>query len=529
MDKGYVSIVLHTHLPYTRHPDVNDALEERWLLEAMHECYIPLIKIYDNLIQDKIDFKITMSITPPLMTMLEDEYLNSRFLDHINNLIELCEKEIARTKENKELNDLSIFYYERFRSQLEIYKSYDNNLMNAFRKFDKQGYLEIITCSATHAFLPLFTTNPETIKAQLITGIDSYTNTIGHKPQGIWLPECAYYYNIDYMLKQLGIKYFISENKAVLYSSPRPQYGTYTPISTPNGVCAFPRDMESSQQVWSNFTGYPGDYNYREFYKDIGYELPMEYIGSNINKSGIRIDTGIKYHKITGKTEDKHLYNRENAMNIARNHGEHFSHSRNEQINKIAPQMDRPPIIVCPYDTELFGHWWFEGPEFLDAFIRKSCEPGNSYTLTTPLEYLKENPNVQCSTPTPSSWGADGDYSVWLNPGNHWIYRDLHECQEAMIELANSHDNVGDLKARILNQASRELMLAESSDWPFIISHNTTVAYAIKRVNTHLDNFNKLYEAITSNLIDEKFLANLEEINNIFPEIDYKIYKTDAL
>lgn len=528
MTKGYVSVVLHTHLPFTRHPDANDALEERWLFEAMHECYLPLIEIYDNLLKDKVNFKITMSITPPIMTMLEDEYLNNRFLEHLKSLIKLSEQEIIRNKAHKELLELGHFYLNRFKNQLRIYKSYDNNLMNAFRKFDRLGCLEIITCSATHAFLPLFVTHPESIKAQLITGIQTYYNCLGHYPAGIWLPECAYYYNLDPMLRDLGIKYFISENKAVLNASPRPQYGSYTPISTPSGVCAFPRDLESSQQVWSNIMGYPGDYNYREFYKDIGYELPMDYIEPYINKDGIRIDTGIKYHRITGKTDDKHLYNRYNAVCTAKNHGEHFAYSRNEQINNLAPHMDRPPIIICPYDTELFGHWWFEGPEFLDAFIRRSALEDNSYTLATPLQYLKENPKVQVSTPSPSSWGADSDYSVWLNDLTHWIYKDLHSCQDAMVRLATDYSEVNELQKRVLNQAARELMLAESSDWPFIISHHTTVAYAIGRVNKHISNFNKLYEMITLNKIDEVWLKGLEDINNIFPEIDYKIYKKDA-
>lgn len=528
MKQGYVSLVLHGHMPFVRHPDIDDALEERWFFEAMHECYIPLIRMFESLTLDDIKFKITMSLTPPLMSMLNDEYLNKRFDEHMQKLIELSEKEILRTKNDKYLNTLSYFYNDRFNSLYSTYKSYDKNLINAFRKFKDIGCLEIITCSATHAFLPLMMINPEAVKAQLATAVQSYYDLMDETPKGIWLPECAYTYTLDNYLKDIGIRYFISESNAVLYASPKPQYGTFAPISTPRGVCAFPRDMESSSQVWSNVTGYPGDNNYREFYKDIGYELPMDYISPYINSSGIRIDTGVKYYRITGRTDHKELYMREWALDSVHKHAKHFRDSRVNQINTLANHMDKPPIIICPYDAELFGHWWFEGPEFIENFIRESAKDGTNYSLVSPYDYLKDNPVVQCSTPSPSSWGENSDYSVWLNASTHWIYKDLHQSETLMTRLANTYKEPSPLVKRALNQAARELMLAEASDWPFIIKHNTTVNYAIKRINKHLDNFSKLYESITKDRINESWLRKIEDIDNIFPNINYAVYKTDA-
>ncbi|MFU0825155.1 glycoside hydrolase family 57 protein [Clostridium sp.] len=526
MTKGYVSLVLHSHMPFIRHPEAEDALEERWLFEAMSECYIPLIEVYDGLIKDNIKFKITMSITPPLMSMLEDEYLNNRYIQYLKQSIELTEKEIVRTKEDKELQKLAIFYNNRFKKILSIYKSYDYRLMNAFKKFDKLGYLEIITCSATHALLPLISINPEAVRAQIATAVKSYTDCIGHEPKGIWLPECAYDYSLDDILKKYGIEYFISESKAILHAEPRPRYGTHAPIATSNGICAFGRDMESSRQVWSSFMGYPGDFNYREFYRDLGYDAPMEYIAPYINRAGIRVDTGIKYYKITGKTDIKEYYNRENAIRKAKEHAAHFAEGRNYQIVSLHQDMEVKPIIVCPYDTELYGHWWFEGPDFINEFIRKSSEDWIYYELTTPGEYLKKYPVVQCCRPCPSSWGENSDYSVWLNPSNHWVYKDLHKCEQKMIRLSNTYLESRGLEERALNQAARELMLAESSDWPFIIKNNTAVEYAIKRINIHVDRFNKLYEQITKASIDGRWLSSIEELDNIFPNIDYRIYKS---
>jgi 1,4-alpha-glucan branching enzyme len=528
MKKACVSIVLHSHMPFIRHPEIKDAMEERWLFEAMSECYIPLIEVYDNLIKDKIDFKITMSITPTLMFMLEDEYLNKRYTEYITKSIKLSQKEIIRSKNDKSLNELAQFYNERFNNLMKIYKSYQCNLMNAFKKFEKLGYLEIITCAATHGLLPLLMVNPETVKAQIATGVQSYIDCIGHGPKGIWLPECAYTYSLESILKEFGINYFISESKAILNASPKPKYGTYAPIAMPNGVCTFGRDMESSYQVWSDFMGYPGDFNYREFYKDIGYELPEDYLKPYMNEDGIRLDTGIKYYKITGKTDKKEYYNREAAMEKIKEHAKHFALSRHKQISSISDHMEQTPIIVCPYDTELFGHWWFEGPDFINEFIRVSSEEWTNYKLTTPSEYLLKYPMVQCCSPSPSSWGENSDFSVWINSSNHWIYRDVHQCAEDMIRLANTYSNPTELQKRALNQSARELMLAESSDWPFIIKNNTTVEYAVKRVNTHVERFNKLYEDITKNSIDIKYLSRLEEVDNVFTNINYNIYKPNV-
>ncbi|MPN02786.1 1,4-alpha-glucan branching enzyme [bioreactor metagenome] len=252
----------------------------------------------------------------------------------------------------------------------------------------------------------------------------------------------------------------------------------------------------------------------------------MEYIQPYLNKAGIRVDTGLKYHRITGATNNKEYYVPENALVKSKSHGGHFAHCKHHQIEKASSDMDIPPIITCPYDTELFGHWWFEGPDFIYEFLKRSSENWTSYELTTPKKYLEKHTRVQCSSPSPSSWGEHGDYSVWINSSNDWIYKDLQEAAEKMIRLANSFKKPTSLQKRALNEAARELVLAESSDWPFIIKNNTSVQYAVNRLNTHIERFNKLYEQITKNTIDIKYLDKIESIDNIFPNMDYSIYKS---
>lgn len=528
MVKGYVSLILHTHLPFVRHPESQEALEERWLFEAMTECYLPLIQTFDRLLNDKVKFRITISITPTLMAMFEDKYLNEKYLEYMIKTLELSKLEIKRTLNlDEELKKTVLFYNKRYKEIFGIYKKYDNNLMNAFRKFDKSGHLEIITCAATHGLLPLLMVNIEAVRAQIAMGVKSYTESLGHPPVGIWLPECAFSYGIDSILKEFGIKYFICEGNGVLNAWPKPIYGTYAPIVTPEKVYAFPRDMESGHQVWSSTLGYPGDFNYREFYRDIGFDLPIEYIAPYINPEGIRIDTGLKYYRITGHNDNKEYYSRDKAMEVVKKHAKHFSNSRNAQISVASVRMEKPPIITCPYDTELFGHWWYEGSDFIYEFIKEAARESNCYELTTPLDYLNINTNIQGSIPNPSSWGENGDFSVWLNPANDWIYREIHSCEDKMLWLTSKYIDVIDLQKRVLNQAARELMLGEASDWAFIIKNNTTVNYAKKRFFTHVGRFNKLYEGIINEEIDEKWLREIEELDNIFPNIDYRIYRKE--
>ncbi|MFA9398556.1 MAG: 1,4-alpha-glucan branching protein domain-containing protein [Clostridiaceae bacterium] len=522
--QGYVSFVLHSHLPYVRHMGTIDPLEERWLFEAMIECYLPLISAFDNMYIDDVDFKITMSLTPPLMEMLEDEYLNKNFRKYLTKTLKLIRLEIERTKENEELNKVAKFYYKRFTLLQKVYRKYNNNIMDGFRRYDKRGNLEIIASSATHALLPLHEQNKEAVNAQIKQGVENYKKHLGHGPKGFWLPECAYSYFLDEILKENNIEYFIMENKGVLYASPKPKNGTFEPISSPNNILSFARDDASSGQIWSSVDGYPGDYNYREFYRDIGYELPMEYIAPFINASGIRIDTGIKYNKITGKTEEKSIYNREKAIERVESHATHFAESRDFQVNNLLKEMDKP-IVVCAFDTELFGHWWFEGPDFIEMFLRKSCEEWTSYNITTIKEYIKKIDKVQISSANPSSWGEESNFSVWLNMDNQWIYREIHERQENMVEIANKNKAPRQPKKRALNQLARELMLLESSDWPFIIKNKTTVLYAENRIKDHIERFDKIYIDICKNKIDEKYLNTIEKQDNIFKEINYKIYR----
>ncbi len=301
MTKGYLSLVLHGHLPYVRHPEHEDFLEEDWLYEAITETYIPLISVFEKLLDDKIDFRITMTLSPSLISMLMDPLLQDRYLKHINKLIELAHKEIERTTWQPQFQHLAIMYLNQFCKAREVFERYDRNLVNAFKKIQDAGKLEIITCGATHGYFPLMDICRESVKAQVMTAVNHYERVFGRKPKGIWLPECGYYPGHDQIFHEAGIRYFFSDAHGVLHGTPRPKYGVFAPVyCKTSGVACFGRDLESSKQVWSSIEGYPGDYNYREFYRDIGFDLEFDYIKPYILPDGVRINTGIKYYRITG-------------------------------------------------------------------------------------------------------------------------------------------------------------------------------------------------------------------------------------
>ncbi len=510
-----------------RHPEHEEFLEEDWFFEAVTETYIPLINVFERLVNDGVRFRITMSLSPTLLCMFADPLLQSRYIRHIESLIELAEKECKRTEREPHFNGLAHMYLDKFRSARRFFvEKCGRNLVNAFRKLADSGFVEVITSAATHGYLPLSEINKAAVRAQIKVGVDHYKAHFGRVPPGMWLPECGYNPPDDKYLAEFGVKYFFVDTHGILHGSPRPKYGIFAPVYTKNGVAAFGRDVESSRAVWSAEEGYPGDHNYREFYRDIGFDLDHDYIRPYIHVDGTRINTGIKYFRISGSTDDKQPYDLKAAADKAAEHAGNFMFNRQRQVEHVHGVTDKKPIVVSPYDAELFGHWWYEGPMWLDYLFRKLHYDQDTVRTVTPSQYLAENPRNQVLTPSMSSWGWKGYSEVWLEGSNDWIYRHVHKAQERMVELAETYYNCADnLKIRALNQAARELLLLEASDWPFILKTGTVVSYAQKRIKDHMLRFIRLYDDIRSGSIDEGWLSDIEGKDNVFSEIDFRVYK----
>jgi len=521
---GHLALVLHAHLPFVRHPEHEKFLEENWLFEAITETYVPLLQLLESWRRDGLHPRLALTLTPTLCSMLRDPLLQDRYERHLDQLIELAEKEIHRTRWEKPFNDLALFYHKRFTAVRAAYTACGREPVNAFRQFQDQGLLEIITSAATHALLPLLADHPPSLRGQILVARDHYHACFGRDPRGIWLPECAYVESLDDLLQEADLRWFVTDTHGILHAHPRPRYATFAPIFTPKGLAAFGRDPDCSRQVWSRHAGYPGDPRYRDFYRDIGFDLDLDYVKPYLPALAQRGFTGLKYHRITGKSPDKLVYDRQTALRAADEHAGHFLEARLAQFRRLSEILDRPAMVVAPYDAELFGHWWYEGPEFLDYFVRKTCCDQKLFELITPAEYLRQQPTNQVATPAASSWGEGGYWRVWLNEKNEWIYPHLRVAQDRMTELAQRFAQPDALTERMLKQAARELLLAQASDWPFILRTGTSPDYARKRVKEHLLRFTRIYEQLTAGQLDDDWLKQVEWRDNLFPDINYRYW-----
>jgi 1,4-alpha-glucan branching enzyme len=528
MHTGYLCIVLHAHLPYVRHPEHEFFLEENWLFEAITETYIPLLGVFSRLLNDGVDFRITISLSPTLIEMLNDTLLRERYLRHIGRLIELSERELYRTRRDIHLEPVVKMYHERFlQCRYFFERECGNDLVSAFRSLQDTGRVELITTAATHAFLPALSLSPRAVRAQLKVGSGHYAVNFGKRSKGIWLPECGFMKGLDRHILEAGMRYFFVDTHGLELGKPRPAYGVYSPVVCPSGVFAFGRDSETAEQVWSSVGGYPGDFFYRDFYRDIGFDLDLDYMRSYLAPYAAKTYTGLKYHRITGKTDAKEPYLIQKAREKAAEHAAHFLHRRQTQVNALAEKFHMRPAITDMYDAELFGHWWFEGPEWLECLFRGVGGSRIQLRATTPSEYLDMNirgREFQMCDPCMSSWGERGYNDVWLNETSGPLYRHLLKAAECMIYLADRFPDAQGVHLRALNQAARELLLMQQSDWTFMIKNNTSASYAAQRISAHIERFHFLYHSIVSGEISEARVSGIEAVDPIFRDIDYRVY-----
>lgn len=542
--RGDLLLFLHAHLPFVRHPENPYHLEENWLYEAITATYLPLISGLRGLGREGLRPRLTLSLSPTLCTMLRDELLSRRYVAYLERLVQLGELELRRTSELPEgslqQQELARFYLGRFLELRALYRELRGDVVGAFGELAERGGLELCTTAATHGYLPVMR-EPSARRAQLVVAVRAFRETFGRYPRGIWLPECGYVEGLDEVLAELDLRYFFLDAHGLLYARPRPPLGLHAPIFTRAGVAAFGRDLESSKQVWSASEGYPADGVYRDFYRDIGFDLPLEQIRPFIHPDGIRVSTGFKYHRVTGPRvdlRDKELYDPAAAIDRARAHARDFVDKRRRQVEWLARRMDRRPVLVSPYDAELFGHWWFEGPEFLAEVMRLCSQPDSAVVCQTATGYLEDYPTNAVCEPAPSSWGEGGYSSVWIDRSNDWIYRHVHRAESDLRALAQRYrslpaagstdvpDAEADLLRRALNQLARELLLSQASDWAFILKTGTAVPYAENRIKAHLGRFHRLLRDVEAgpSQIHEGQLRHLEQLDNIFPNIDYRIY-----
>lgn len=516
-------LFLHAHLPFVRHPEHEDFLEEDWLFEAITEVYLPLIRVARGWVKDELRGRLGVSLSPSLLSMLQDDLLMRRYRTRLFRLIDLMAQHLRTSAPDSGLRGACAFQLSHLEGLADLFEvELGRNVVGALDTLETQGALELATCVATHAFLPLYAVQQEHAGPHIRVAVRKHRETFGRNPPGVWLPECGYVPGLDRQLAEAGLCYFFVDTHALAFANPPPQLGPHAPIVCDSGVLAFARDPEASFAVWSAAEGYPGDPRYREFHRDLGFDLDAEALQGLILGGGQRRHLGLKCHRVTGRhveLGDKEPYDRQAALHAVDEHARHFVQSRLRQGQRIAANHNRPAIMSAPFDAELFGHWWFEGPEFLDRVIRE-VEQTPGIEALSPGQVIAQHGPFELSTPAASSWGDRGYAEVWLNEKNDWIWPHLHHAAAQMSALVAQHGAATGLMQRALQQLGRELLLAAASDWPFMITMGTTVAYAERRVRDHVQRFNQLSAQIEAGVIDEDYLQDLEAKDNLLPHID---------
>jgi 1,4-alpha-glucan branching enzyme len=506
---GDLALVLHAHLPYV-HSSEPGSLEEDWYFQALLECYLPLLEVLEAAAADPQQRpRLSMGLSPTLLSLLSNTELSARFGPWLAVRQELLHQAPA------EHSAAAANVAQLLSRASQAWQLCGGDLLPRFQRLQQAGVLDLLTCAATHGYLPLLRDSLEAVRAQLLTAVREHQRLLGVRPQGIWLPECAFYEGLDRLLVSCGLRYAILDAHGLLHGQPRPRYGVYAPICTPAGMAFFGRDSESTLPVWSARDGYPGDPSYREFHRDLGWDLPA----AELEQRGIPCPRplGLKLHRVSGRAcnlDAKQPYDPSEAQRCVQRDAVHFLQGRARHLQRLEGAMDRRPLLVAPFDAELFGHWWYEGPQFLGALFRQA--PSQGVDLVTLRETLSRGDALQLCQPSPSSWGQGGYHNYWLNDSNAWVIPEWNRASRAMVERVSR--GVGSEAAReLLDQAGRELLLAQSSDWSFILRAGTTTDLARERIQRHLGRFWTLLGAIDGQPLPPGWLEAVHREDGLFP------------
>lgn len=536
--KGIILFVLHSHLPLLYYPEYNESLEERWLFEAVRESYIPLLLSFEEIYNKYGYVGITISFSGSLLTMLTNDFFKERIYKHLVKTVQLGEKEIQRTK-NTSFNKVAVFLYDRFKEVLSKFEQLNGDILKGYKDLANKGAIQIITSNLTHCISPFYFVDQENLKMleiQFYKAISNFVEYFGFQPEGVWLPECAYVSNLDKILRKYGIKYTFLESHGIIFSRDFCKYGTFLPYKTNSDLIVFGRDLESSKQVWSAKEGYPGDFWYREFYKDIGYDLDFDYIKDYIHESGIRTDTGYKYYRITGvdvPLSSKEIYEPDLGLKKSFEHAANFIFNRERQSEYWSGtlKLDIPICIPAMYDTELFGHWWFEGVSFIKNVLDLlHGEPRYLVGVSTVSDYIKilekNKLDLEYLEPNSSTWGWKGYFEYWLNGSVDYMYRHIHINTKIFLDIVKNNKHLietNDIYKKLVEMGISEILQAQCSDWPFIVFTGQISKYGHERFKEHILNIIELNKKILNDQEAKELHSKLKksrEIVNLY-KIEY--------
>jgi len=530
------SIVLNAHVPWVRHPEAPHCLEEDWLHSALLETHLPLLEMLSRLRGESVPFRLTLNLSPTLLAMMRDRVLKRRTLAYLDRTLQLCREEVERD-DITGLGKLAKDYEDRFQHFRSLFvDEWQGDLVRAYTDLRDSGQVELTASAATHGVLPLLMRVPEAVQAQVRAGIRQYVQCFGRLPRGFWLPECAFAPALGRLLKEEGIDWTIVEEHALTTAPHADEHFPFIPGVTQDDLLVFGRDQMSSSEVWSADEGYPGDGRYRDFMRDLGLEAPLEYLRDYLGDSEQRQLTGLKYYRASRDESEDQLYDPDLASRALEEHSVHFVSSRGAQLAALESEGVENPHVVCAFDADLFGHWWYEGTEFLERVFRKAHER-TDFAFTTPGAYLAANEQREWPvvSPVSSSWGEGGYFETWTSDANNWVHHELQLRAEKLTHFVRVfEENRSDLdpetvahRQRCIRLMTREIMLAQSSDWGFLMNNEPSRPYAKKRTRQHLDNFDRVW-AVVTRTDNRETLDEIDNRNPIFPDLPWNIYEPYA-
>ncbi len=525
---GFLTFTLHAHLPYVvNHGTWPHGME--WLHEAAAETYLPLLRVLSRLEQDGIGLRCNLNLSPILLEQLSHPVFIAEFPKYVTRKIVSAREDEAFFTQSGEAHyaETARFWLKFFEQALADFEALGGSIIEGFKHFHQAGLIEIITCGATHGYLPLLGTD-ESVRAQVRTAVETHIKHIGEHPKGIWVPECGYRpagfwsypvpnadgsptppgfdrIGVEQALSESTLDYFFVDTHLVEDSQRIPSpylllngevvedaerleqrhpddrslyhpYFVDGPYDKRYAATIFPRDPRTGIQVWSGDNGYPGDGNYVDFHKK-------------------RWPGGHRYWRVTGARVDmgdKAPYYPHEAAERVKGHASHFVHLVHQAL-KSSFDDDVPPILCSPFDAELFGHWWFEGPLWLEAVARTLHDYPCGVELISCSNYLAQYPRAGFIAMHEGSWGAEGTNQVWMNPETSWTYTHIYPAELYTRDVCTAGRwRESELGTRIVKQLCRELLLLESSDWQFLITTGAARDYAELRFLTHNDQFLEL-------------------------------------
>ncbi|MDR2053125.1 MAG: DUF1957 domain-containing protein [Treponema sp.] len=531
--------------------------EESWFFETLSETWLPLLAMFGRLDQDRIPFRLSIALSPVLGSMLADEILIGRYLEYVDRQIEFGARELERTAGSPRLYALARYYYDQIVEKRILFtERCEKNILRVLDFYQKKGRLEIMTTAATHSFLPLYAPFPETVQAQIEVAIASHRRFFGRNPQGFWLPELGWAPELDEYLRSYNFSYTVVDTHGALLgrsaargrASPEcaagfcgtacspaamlpegsmaaVRHGSFYPIKTPSQILVLIRDYYAHRDLFES-GGICFSPEYRDYSEDAGYELKRELIEPFLGEGGTRMPTGFKYYARSCFSSKKAIYDAEKARKLAGVHAREFLNNRLRLLEQTETLMSETPISFCAFEADNFGRFWHEGPAFLEALFREGAGR-DGLQFMNPQEYLfkQDIPRIETVMPEFSSWGTNGYAEMWLDASNDWMYRHVIHSLNRMVELAERFPNDSGLKERALNQAAREILLVQASDWPRMLYNQEFPDFARNQIEIGLRNFTTIYEALGSNYISTEWLTRLERRHRIFPNINYRVFR----